>query len=272
MPDVVAKAMAVITGLLLLMTIGDPRRDLAAVVGQAPDRRGVPRRLPGARGHAGPHVGAAAGSTGQDHRHRRRARVDHAARRQGRPGAARRRDRDDPPARQHGRQLHRLRPRQGGRSRCKERDGKLAIACDAPQPTAPCTNTLAAPRLDDLINAFGPPEQAGVKLILEELSPRGRPARRRRQPGRPAACARPRRRQPRAARGQRAEPRAQEHDRPARSGRQARAPRVASSSAALIGSLEQTLSATAAATGPLDAGLAAPARHAARACARRWRA
>jgi ABC-type transporter Mla subunit MlaD len=51
-----------------------------------------------------------------------------------------------------------------------ERNGKPTIACDAPKPTSPCLNTLAAPRLDDLINAFGPPEQAGVKLLLQNLS------------------------------------------------------------------------------------------------------
>lgn len=51
-----------------------------------------------------------------------------------------------------------------------EQDGKPTIACDAPAPTSPCTNTLAAPRLDDLVNAFGPPEEAGIKLILQNLS------------------------------------------------------------------------------------------------------
>lgn len=33
-----------------------------------------------------------------------------------------------------------------------------------------CPSTLVAPRLDDLLNAFGPSEQAGVKIILGELS------------------------------------------------------------------------------------------------------
>lgn len=51
-----------------------------------------------------------------------------------------------------------------------ERDGDPTIACDAPAPTSPCTNTLASARLDDLVNAFGPAEQAGVKLILQNLS------------------------------------------------------------------------------------------------------
>ena len=51
-----------------------------------------------------------------------------------------------------------------------KQNGKLTIACDASSPTGPCANTLAAPRLDDLVNAFGPPEQAGIKLILQSLS------------------------------------------------------------------------------------------------------
>jgi ABC-type transporter Mla subunit MlaD len=51
-----------------------------------------------------------------------------------------------------------------------QKDGKGRIACAAATPVSPCANTLAAPRLDDLINAFGPPEQAGVKLILDNLS------------------------------------------------------------------------------------------------------
>lgn len=51
-----------------------------------------------------------------------------------------------------------------------EKDGKPRISCAAPAPGDPCTNTLAAPRLDDLINAFGPAEEAGVKLILQSLS------------------------------------------------------------------------------------------------------
>jgi phospholipid/cholesterol/gamma-HCH transport system substrate-binding protein len=48
--------------------------------------------------------------------------------------------------------------------------GSPTIACNTVDPAKPCTNTLSAPRLDDLINAFGPPEQAGVKLILQNLS------------------------------------------------------------------------------------------------------
>ncbi|MTD42768.1 MCE family protein [Conexibacter sp. W3-3-2] len=52
----------------------------------------------------------------------------------------------------------------------RKKDGEPTVTCDAPEPGAPCTNTLAAPRLDDLINAFGPPEEAGVKLIIESLS------------------------------------------------------------------------------------------------------
>jgi len=51
-----------------------------------------------------------------------------------------------------------------------EKNGDPTVSCDAPEPGAPCTNTLAAPRLDDLINAFGPPEAAGVKLLIESLS------------------------------------------------------------------------------------------------------
>jgi ABC-type transporter Mla subunit MlaD len=52
----------------------------------------------------------------------------------------------------------------------QEIHGKPTIACNTVDPAKPCTNTLSAPRLDDLINAFGPPEQAGVKLILQNLS------------------------------------------------------------------------------------------------------
>lgn len=51
-----------------------------------------------------------------------------------------------------------------------QKDGKPTIECDAEAPDGPCQATLTAPRFDDLLNAFGPSERAGVKLILGELS------------------------------------------------------------------------------------------------------
>lgn len=48
--------------------------------------------------------------------------------------------------------------------------GAPTIACNAEGPADPCENSLAAPRFDDLLNSFGPPERAGVKLILGEVS------------------------------------------------------------------------------------------------------
>jgi phospholipid/cholesterol/gamma-HCH transport system substrate-binding protein len=52
----------------------------------------------------------------------------------------------------------------------REVDGKPTIECGAESPTAPCKATLSAPRFDDLLNAFGPSERTGVKLVLLELS------------------------------------------------------------------------------------------------------
>ena len=49
-------------------------------------------------------------------------------------------------------------------------DGTPTIECGAETPQSPCQATLTAPRFDDLLNAFGPAERAGVKLILLELS------------------------------------------------------------------------------------------------------
>src|SRR5688572_27090219 len=51
-----------------------------------------------------------------------------------------------------------------------EEDGKPIIKCGAETPQSPCQATLTAPRFDDLLNAFGPAERTGVKLILLELS------------------------------------------------------------------------------------------------------
>ncbi|MDX6587488.1 MAG: phospholipid/cholesterol/gamma-HCH transport system substrate-binding protein [Solirubrobacterales bacterium] len=51
-----------------------------------------------------------------------------------------------------------------------EVDGKPTIECGAETPESPCQATLTAPRFDDLLNAFGPAERSGVKLILLELS------------------------------------------------------------------------------------------------------
>ncbi|HYH62707.1 MAG TPA: MlaD family protein [Solirubrobacterales bacterium] len=51
-----------------------------------------------------------------------------------------------------------------------EVDGVPTIECGAETPQSPCQATLAAPRFDDLLNAFGPAERSGVKLILLELS------------------------------------------------------------------------------------------------------
>ena len=49
-------------------------------------------------------------------------------------------------------------------------DGVPTIQCNPQGRNGPCTSTLVAPRFDDLLNAFGPEERAGVKLILGELS------------------------------------------------------------------------------------------------------
>ncbi len=51
-----------------------------------------------------------------------------------------------------------------------EVDGMPTIECNAESASGPCEATLTAPRFDDLLNAFGPAERAGVKLILLELS------------------------------------------------------------------------------------------------------
>jgi ABC-type transporter Mla subunit MlaD len=51
-----------------------------------------------------------------------------------------------------------------------EVDGKPTIPCNAETATAPCEASLVAPRFDDLLNAFGPEERAGIQLILTELS------------------------------------------------------------------------------------------------------
>jgi ABC-type transporter Mla subunit MlaD len=51
-----------------------------------------------------------------------------------------------------------------------EEDGSPIIKCEAETPSSPCQSTLTAPRFDDLLNAFGPAERTGVKLILLELS------------------------------------------------------------------------------------------------------
>jgi ABC-type transporter Mla subunit MlaD len=50
------------------------------------------------------------------------------------------------------------------------KDGVPTIECGSAGPLEPCAATLAAPRFDDLLNAFGPRERAGVRLILSELS------------------------------------------------------------------------------------------------------
>ena len=49
-------------------------------------------------------------------------------------------------------------------------DGIPTIVCDAKTAEDPCSNTLVAPRFDDLLNAFGPSERAGIQLILVELA------------------------------------------------------------------------------------------------------
>lgn len=169
MPDVVAKAMAVITGLLLVMTVAvlvvtsRPSSDKRQVVAEFRDA------FPALEGMQVRTDGAAAGSTGKI-----------TVTKDGLAAITLLVDKDVPAPRADASATIRQLDSTGdsyiaydpGKAAepLKERDGKLTIACDAPTPTAPCTNTLAAPRLDDLINAFGPPEQAGVKLILEELS------------------------------------------------------------------------------------------------------
>ena len=57
-----------------------------------------------------------------------------------------------------------------GEGELPEVDGKPTIECNAERATDPCANTLVAPRFDDLMNAFGPAQRAGLKLILVELS------------------------------------------------------------------------------------------------------
>ncbi|HYI36832.1 MAG TPA: MlaD family protein [Thermoleophilaceae bacterium] len=58
-----------------------------------------------------------------------------------------------------------------GRSRdpLKKVDGRPTIECSG-GGSQRCPRTLVAPRLDDLLNAFGPAERTGIKLTLQELS------------------------------------------------------------------------------------------------------
>ena len=58
-----------------------------------------------------------------------------------------------------------------GRSRepLPEVDGRPTIECSG-RASQRCPHTLVAPRLDDLLNAFGPSERTGIKLTLQELS------------------------------------------------------------------------------------------------------
>ena len=58
-----------------------------------------------------------------------------------------------------------------GRSRepLKKVDGRPTIECSG-GASQRCPRTLVAPRLDDLLNAFGPAERTGIKLTLQELS------------------------------------------------------------------------------------------------------
>ena len=134
--------------------------------------------------------------------------------------------------------------------------GKPTIACDAPRPGGACTNTLAAPRFDDLLNAFGPPEQAGVKLILQNLSDalaqRGEDVNRAALTLVPALDAA--NEAVTEVNGQNTALKALIRDMEAVSG-QAASRRV--ELGRLIGSLSTTLGATAATAGPLDAGLEA---------------
>ncbi len=51
-----------------------------------------------------------------------------------------------------------------------ELDGHPTIACSASGNEGRCQRTLAAPRLDDLLNAFGRSERTGIQLMLSELS------------------------------------------------------------------------------------------------------
>lgn len=135
-----------------------------------------------------------------------------------------------------------------------ERDGKPTISCAAPTPTSPCTNTLAAPRFDDLINAFGPPEQAGVKLILQNLSKavdqRGDDVNRAALRLVPALDAANKALD--EVNGQNAALKSLITDLEAVSGQAAARDEELGN---LIGSLDRTLTATAAAARPLDAGL-----------------
>ena len=213
MPDVVAKAMAVITGLLLVSVLA-----ILYVTSRPPA---------GTREIVAEFRDAFPTLEGMQVRTRRRAR-------RARSGRSRSPTRGSPRSRcswtktipapkadatatisqadSTGDSYIALRPGHGGRNRSTERDGKPTISCAAPTPTSPCTNTLAAPRFDDLINAFGPPEQAGIKLILQNLSKALDRARRRRQPRGAEARAGARRGQPGARRGQRPERRAQGAD------------------------------------------------------------
>ncbi len=48
--------------------------------------------------------------------------------------------------------------------------GPEGLRCEVTAAGETCPQTMVAPRLDDLLNAFGEPERAGVKLILNELA------------------------------------------------------------------------------------------------------
>lgn len=51
-----------------------------------------------------------------------------------------------------------------------EVDGEPTITCDPDADANRCPSTSVAPRFDDLLNAFGPSQRDGVKLLLVELS------------------------------------------------------------------------------------------------------
>ncbi len=169
MPDVVAKAMAVITGFLLvgvvaiLVVTSRPPSNTRQVVAQFRDA------FPTLEGFQVRTDGAPAGSVGKI-----------TVNKQGLAEVTLLVDKDVPAPRADATATIRQFDSTGdsyvaydpgtASGPLPERDGKPTISCDAPAPTAPCTNTLAAPRLDDLVNAFGPSEQAGIKLILQNLS------------------------------------------------------------------------------------------------------
>ncbi|HYF28491.1 MAG TPA: MlaD family protein [Baekduia sp.] len=169
MTDVVAKAMAAVTALLLvgvlavLVVSSQPSADARKVVAQFDDA------FPLIEGMNVRVDGAIAGSVGsidvtEDGLAEVELRIDDQveAPRADATAAIRQQDTtgDSYVAYEPGRAARAL----------PEQDGAPTIRCDPEVPGGRCRNTLVAPRFDDLLNAFGERERAGIQLVLTELA------------------------------------------------------------------------------------------------------